>query len=161
MKRIISVIIALCLTASLVAGFAMGTNAEVADKRVLPRAEKAPTLDGKRDAMYDKGFRETLNIDTAGMVVSEEEDFDTGKPTPKFTPASADISAVMGISIRQAQYTLNMFDQRGQTVRNGRKKMVDLNIFSRFLSEQDGADLRERKRDIQEFLQEAKKEAAG
>ena len=49
MKRIISVIIALSLTASLVAGFAMGTNAEVADKRVLPRAEKAPTLDGKRD----------------------------------------------------------------------------------------------------------------
>ena len=93
MKRIISVIIALCLTASLVAGFAMGTNAEVADKRVLPRAEKAPTLDGKRDDIYDKGFRETLNIDTAGMVVSEEEDFDTGKPTPKFTPASADISA--------------------------------------------------------------------
>lgn len=63
----------------------------------------------------------------------------------------------MGISIRQAQYTLNMFDQRGQTVRNGRKKMVDLNIFSRFLSEQDGADLRERKRDIQEFLREAKR----
>ena len=62
MKRIISVIIALCLTASLVAGFAMGTNAEVADKRVLPRAEKAPTLDGKRDDIYDKGFRETLNI---------------------------------------------------------------------------------------------------
>lgn len=94
MKRIISVIIALCLTASLVAGFAMGTNAEVADKRVLPRAEKAPTLDGKRDDIYDKGFRETLSIDTAGMVVSEEEDFDTGEPTPKFTPASADISAV-------------------------------------------------------------------
>ena len=57
MKRIISVIIALCLTASLVAGFAMGTNAEVADKRVLPRAEKAPTLDGKRDDIYDKGFQ--------------------------------------------------------------------------------------------------------
>ena len=74
-------------------------------------------------------------------------------PAAKIFLTSADISAVMGISIRQAQYTLNMFDQRGQTVRNGRKKMVDLNIFSRFLSEQDGADLRERKRDIQEFLQ--------
>ena len=78
-------------------------------------------------------------------------------PAAKIFLTSADISAVMGISIRQAQYTLNMFDQRGQTVRNGRKKMVDLNIFSRFLSEQDGADLRERKRDIQEFLREAKK----
>ena len=54
-----------------------------------------------------------------------------------------------------------MFDQRGQTVRNGRKKMVDLNIFSRVLSEHDGTDLRERKWDIQEFLREAKKEAAG
>lgn len=63
-------------------------------------------------------------------------------PAAKIFLTSADISAVMGISIRQAQYTLNMFDQRGQTVRNGRKKMVDLNIFSRFLSEQDGADLR-------------------
>ena len=82
-------------------------------------------------------------------------------PAAKIFLTSADISAVMGISIRQAQYTLNMFDQRGQTVRNGRKKMVDPNIFSRFLSEQDGADLRERKRDIQEFLREAKKEVAG
>ena len=80
-------------------------------------------------------------------------------PAAKIFLTSADISAVMGISIRQAQYTLNIFDQRGQTVRNGRKKMVDLNIFTRFLSEQDGGDLRERKRDIQEFLRETKKEA--
>ncbi len=49
-------------------------------------------------------------------------------PAAKIFLTSADISAVMGISIRQAQYTLNMFDQRGQTVRNGRKKMVDLRI---------------------------------
>ena len=40
-------------------------------------------------------------------------------PAAKIFLTSADISAVMGISIRQAQYTLNMFDQRGQTVRNG------------------------------------------
>lgn len=78
-------------------------------------------------------------------------------PAAKIFLTSADISAVMGISIRQAQYTLNMFDQRGQTVRNGRKKMVDLNIFSRFLSEQDGADLRERKRDIQESCRKRKR----
>ena len=67
---------------------------------------------------------------------------------------SADIAAATGISIRQAQYTLNMFEQRGQVVRNGRVKMVDINIFSRYLCEQDGADPKQRKHDIQEFLRE-------
>ena len=75
-------------------------------------------------------------------------------PAAKIFLTSADISAVMGISIRQAQYTLNMFEQRGQVVRNGRVKMVDINIFSRYLCEQDGADPKQRKHDIQEFLRE-------
>lgn len=81
-------------------------------------------------------------------------------PAAKIFLTSTDIAAATGISLRQAQYMLNMFDLRGQAVRNGRIKMVDLNIFSRYLSEQDGADPKERKRDIQEFLRETKKEAA-
>lgn len=47
-----------------------------------------------------------------------------------------------------------MFEQQGQVVRNGRVKMVDINVISRYLSEQDGADLKQRKRDIQDFLRE-------
>lgn len=81
-------------------------------------------------------------------------------PAPKIFLTSADIAAVMGISIRQAQYTLNMFEQRGQVVRNGRVKMVDINVISRYLSEQDGADPKQRKRDIQNFLREYRMEAA-
>lgn len=81
-------------------------------------------------------------------------------PAPKIFLTSADIAAVMGISVRQAQYTLNMFEQRGQVVRNGRVKMVDINVISRYLSEQDGADLKQRKRDIQDFLREYRMEAA-
>ena len=81
-------------------------------------------------------------------------------PAPKIFLTSADIAAVMGISVRQAQYTLNMFEQQGQVVRNGRVKMVDINVIIRYLSEQDGADLKQRKRDIQDFLREYRMEAA-
>ena len=81
-------------------------------------------------------------------------------PAPKIFLTSADIAAATGISIRQAQYTLNMFEQQGQVVRNGRVKMVDINVISRYLSEQDGADLKQRKRDIQDFLREYRMEAA-
>ena len=81
-------------------------------------------------------------------------------PAPKIFLTSADIAAVMGISVRQAQYTLNMFEQQGQVVRNGRVKMVDINVISRYLSEQDGADLKQRKRDIQDFLRDYRMEAA-
>ena len=81
-------------------------------------------------------------------------------PAPKIFLTSADIAAVMGISVRQAQYTLNMFEQQGQVVRNGRVKMVDINVISRYLSEQDGADLKQRKRDIQDLLREYRMEAA-
>ncbi len=95
MRKIISTLLALCLTFSLVAGFTVSANAaENEDKRVLPRAETAPTMDGLRDEIYDKGFHETLNIKTAGMAISEDEDFDTGEPTPKFEPASAEIYAL-------------------------------------------------------------------
>lgn len=45
-------------------------------------------------------------------------------------------------------------------VRNGRVKMVDINIFSRYLCEQDGADLKQRKHDIQEFLREQRTRVA-
>ena len=81
-------------------------------------------------------------------------------PAPKIFLTSADIAAATGISIRQAQYTLKMLEQRGQVVRNGRVKMVDINIFSRYLSEQDGTDPKQRKRDIQDFLREQKMEVA-
>ena len=75
-------------------------------------------------------------------------------PAPKIFLTSSDIAAAIGISIRQAQYILCMFEQRGQIVRNGRIKMVDINVLSRYLSDQDGTDPKERKRDIQDFLRE-------
>ena len=80
-------------------------------------------------------------------------------PAPKLFLTSADIAAVTGISLRQAQYVLNMFEQRGQAIRNGRIKLVDINILSRYLSEQDGTDPKQRKKDIQDFLREQKLEA--
>lgn len=80
-------------------------------------------------------------------------------PATKLFLTSADISAVTGISLRQAQYVLNMFEKRGQAIRNGRIKLVDINILSRYLSEQDGTDPKQRKKDIQEFLKEQKLEA--
>lgn len=77
-------------------------------------------------------------------------------PAPKIFLTSADIAAATGISIRQAQYTMNMFEQKGQVVRNGRVKLVDIGIFSRYLCDQDGTDPIQRKIDIQNFLREHK-----
>ncbi len=94
MRKIISILLALCLTASLIAGMAVGTGAEETNERVLPRADVVPTLDGVRDDVYNKGFQQTLNFDTAGFKSADDEDPETGEPTPRFEPASAKISAV-------------------------------------------------------------------
>lgn len=78
-------------------------------------------------------------------------------PAPKLFLTSSDISDVTGMSIRSAQNMLCMFARNGQVVRSGdsnRGRMVDINIFVRYLCEQDGADPKERKRDIIECLKE-------
>lgn len=77
-------------------------------------------------------------------------------PAPKLFLSSGDIAAVMGMSIRQAQNLLSMFELHGKVVHNGRVKLVSVDVFSRHLSEQDGTDPGERKREIQEFLREAR-----
>lgn len=68
---------------------------------------------------------------------------------------SSDISSITGMSIRAAQNMLNMFEQRGRTVRCGNSKrgqMVDINFFVRYLCEQDGADPKVRKKDVMDCL---------
>lgn len=81
-------------------------------------------------------------------------------PAPKLFLTSNDIASVTGISIRKAQYMLNMFEVEGKVIRNGNKKMVDVRVFCKYLCDQDGADPKERKIDIQNFLRERKKEEA-
>lgn len=68
---------------------------------------------------------------------------------------SKDIAQVAGVSLREAQYMLNMFEQRNQVVSHGRKKTVYINTFCRYLSEQDGSDPHEVKREIQQSLKAA------
>jgi hypothetical protein len=80
-------------------------------------------------------------------------------PAAKIFLSSADIAAATGISKRQAQYLLTMFEQREQVIRNGRSKLVSIDVFSRYLSEQDGADPFEHKQEIKSFLREQKREA--
>ena len=73
MKKIISILITLCLTVSLVAGLAVSSSATVVvsgEKRTLPRVRTAPVMDGVRDELYDQGFTETLNFENAGFRVS-------------------------------------------------------------------------------------------
>lgn len=96
MKKIISILIVLCLTVSLVAGLAVSSSAAAVsgEKRTLPRVRTAPVMDGVRDDLYDQGFTETLNFENAGFRVSSYEDDETGEPTPLYDPASAKISAV-------------------------------------------------------------------
>ena len=96
MKKIISILITLCLTVSLVAGLAVSSSAAAVsgEKRTLPRVRTAPVMDGVRDELYDQGFTETLNFENAGFRASYYEDDETGEPTPPYEPASANISAV-------------------------------------------------------------------
>ncbi len=78
-------------------------------------------------------------------------------PAAKLFLTSSDIADVTGMSIRSAQNMLYMFAQKGQVVRCGdsnRGRMVDINIFVRYLCDQDGADPKERKKDIMECLKE-------
>lgn len=67
---------------------------------------------------------------------------------------SYDLTQVMGISLREAQYMLSMFEQRNQVVAHGRKKTVYVGTLSRYLAAQDGSDPNEVKRDIQNSLRQ-------
>ena len=89
MKKIISILITLCLTVSLVAGLAVSSSAAAVsgEKRTLPRVRTAPVMDGVRDDLYDQGFQETLSFENAGFSTSSYA-------TPQYEPASAKISAV-------------------------------------------------------------------
>jgi hypothetical protein len=76
---------------------------------------------------------------------------------PKLFLTSNDIADVTGMSVRSAQNMLCMFADKGQVVRCGdsnRGRMVDINIFVKYLCDQDGADPKERKKDILECLRE-------
>lgn len=53
---------------------------------------------------------------------------------------SREIAKVMGISVRQAQIILNMFEQQGKVIRNGTRKRVSVRVLSEYLSKQDGSD---------------------
>ena len=72
--------------------------------------------------------------------------------------SSNDISAVMGISIREAYYVIDMFELRGQVVRRGKRKMVDVRVLTQHLCEQDGADPIQRRKDILEVVREIDRE---
>jgi hypothetical protein len=65
---------------------------------------------------------------------------------------------MLGICLREAQYMLNMFEQQGKTIRNGRSKLVLIDAFAAYLCEQDGGDTNKRKREIQDLLWEAERE---
>lgn len=68
---------------------------------------------------------------------------------------SHDIAQVTGISLREAQYMLSMFENRNQVVSHGRKKTVYIGILSKYLAQQDGSDPNEVKREIQLSLRTA------
>lgn len=78
-------------------------------------------------------------------------------PAPKLFLDSSDISGITGMSLRSAQYLLNLFDNRGQAVRYrsaSRSKLVDIDIFVNFLCSQDGKNPKERKQGILDYLRE-------
>lgn len=79
-------------------------------------------------------------------------------PAPKLFLTSADISGITGMSKRSAQYVLNALDRKGMTVHyqhGTRSKLVDVDLFTAYLCEQDGQDPAVRKKGIMEYLREA------
>ena len=80
-------------------------------------------------------------------------------PARKLFLTTSDISKVTGFKMRESQYMMKMFTMKGKTVavgRGGKIRAVDVNVLARYLSEQDGTDPKERKREIVEILTEAK-----
>lgn len=78
-------------------------------------------------------------------------------PAPSIFLDSADIVAVLGCSRRTAQNMINMFEQRGQTVRRGtstRNQMVSIKHFADYLAAQDGENPIQRRNEIKECLKE-------
>lgn len=61
-------------------------------------------------------------------------------PAPKIYIGPKEISTLMSISLREAQYTLKAFELKGQTVKFGRIQRVALRTFANYLSSQDGSD---------------------
>ena len=53
---------------------------------------------------------------------------------------SREISCLLGISIREAQYQLNMFESKGKVLRFGKLKKVALRTLTDYVCEQDGSD---------------------
>lgn len=78
-------------------------------------------------------------------------------PAPKLFLTSTDIAGITGMSLRSAQELLKAFDKRGQTIHYShasRSKMVDVDLFTQYLCDQDGQDPKVRKRNILEYLKE-------
>ena len=76
-------------------------------------------------------------------------------PAPKLFLSTSDISMVTGFGLRESQYMMKMFTMKGKTVaigRGGKIRAVDINILARYLSEQDGTDPKQRKKEIVEIL---------
>lgn len=65
---------------------------------------------------------------------------------------SAEISKVLGVSLRDAQYKLKAFELSGMTINNGRKKLISVRRFASWLAEQDGSDVNSLIADIREAL---------
>lgn len=75
-------------------------------------------------------------------------------PAAKMFLSSKDIAEIIGISLREAQYMLCAFELKNQAITIGRRKLVDVDVFCRHLSEKDGESFKERKQNVQAFLRE-------
>lgn len=61
-------------------------------------------------------------------------------PAPKLFIGPKEIANLMCISIREAQYTMKMFELAGRTVKFGRLQRVSIKAFADYISAQDGSN---------------------
>ncbi len=81
-------------------------------------------------------------------------------PATKLFLTSADIAGLNGICLRSAQYMMRMFRKKGLTVMRGmtsRWQMIDIDTYVAFMCEQDGADPKQRRAYVVDYLKNARK----
>ena len=80
-------------------------------------------------------------------------------PAPKrLYMNSREISGVTGVSLREAQDLLCMFEQQGNTIRSGRSRLVSVDAFAMFLCGDRPDDYLKRKYELQDVLMEYDRE---
>ena len=73
-------------------------------------------------------------------------------PAPRLYIGSGEIAALLGVSLREAQYIIKGYELQGKTLNLKRNKRVALRTFANDIAAQDGSDPNKLFYDLKEEL---------